>query len=302
MREETKVLLLKWFERFARRDLLAFLPDKIYLKLQYQLTFNKKLNLNNPQTFNEKMQWLKLYDRDPIYTTMVDKHRVKAYVSELIGEEHIIPSLGVWDSLDEIDFDSLPEQFVLKCTHDSGGLVICRDKSQFDRSAAREKIEKSLKKNYYRRCREWPYKDVHPRVLAEPYMQDGDSLSLPVYKFFCFNGKVKVIQVILNDKTPSESIDYFDREWNLLPLRQNYPNSDSSLPKPDLLEEMISFAETLAKNRKSFIRVDLYSINGKIYFSEYTFFSDSGLAAFSPEDWDLKLGSWISLPEKTKEK
>ena len=275
--------------------MLRVLPDKIYLKTLFELKFDEKLNLKDPQTFNEKLQWLKLYDRNPLYTKMVDKYEVKKYVADLIGEQYIIPTLGVWDSFDEIDFEKLPEQFVLKCTHDSGGLVICRDKSKLKKETARAKIEKSLKVNYYWRGREWPYKNVVPRILAETYMQDGDTVSLPVYKFFCFDGKATICQTIQNDKQPNETIDYFDRDWNLLDLRQNYPNSARPLEKPSCFDEMLNIADTLAQDKKSFLRVDLYVINGNIYFSEYTMFSDSGLAVFHPVEWDKKLGKMINL-------
>lgn len=295
MNEKTRRFLLKWFERFDRRSMLSVLSDTMYLKLLFRLKFDKALNLNTPQTFNEKLQYLKLYDRKPIYTQMVDKYSVKEYVSDIIGSEYIIPTLGIWDSFDDIDFDTLPEKFVLKCTHDSGGLVICRDKSKLDKEAARKKIEKSLKTNYYWRGREWPYKNVPARIMAEAYMQDGDNESLPVYKFFCFGGRACIIQTIQNDKTPDETIDYFDREWTLLDLKQNFPNSLNPLVKPNLFDKMLEIADVLAKVKKNFIRVDLYYINGKIYFSEFTFFSDSGMAVFHPEHWDERLGEMIDL-------
>lgn len=289
-------IALTWFERLDRRNVLRILPDKTYLKILYRLKLNKRLDLKNPANFNEKLQWLKLYDRNPLYTRMVDKNLVKEYVANLIGENYIIPTLGVWNSFDEINFDFLPNQFVLKCTHDSGGLVICRDKRNFDFESAKKKIEQCLKKNYYWRGREWPYKNIVPRIVAEKYMQDGDSEVLPVYKFLCFGGKATIVQTIQNDKTPNETIDYFDREWNLLELRQNYPNSPNPLKKPDKFEKMLEIADYLAKERKSFIRVDLFFINGNIYFSEFTFFSDSGTANFYPNSWDEYLGNMINLP------
>lgn len=295
MKERTRFILLKWFERLDRRKILRLLPDKIYLRIIFRLKLNKPLNLKNPVTFNEKLQWLKLYDRKPVYTMMVDKFLVKEYVKEKISSEYIIPTLGVWDHFDDIDFDSLPNQFVLKCTHDSGGVVICRDKSRFDLETAKEKIEKSLKSNYYWRGREWPYKKVLPRIMAETYMQDGEEKSLPVYKFFCFNGKAEIVQTIQNDKSPNETIDYFDRQWNLLDLRQNYPNSSKPLSKPIAFDKMLEISERLSQNRESFLRVDLYLVEGKIYFSEFTFFSDSGTAAFIPESWDAQLGERLKL-------
>lgn len=279
---------------------IRIIPDPLFVRLAYFRRLKKFPNLKNPKTYNEKIQWLKLYDRKPEYTTMVDKAEVKAYVAERIGEEYIIPTLGVWDSFADIDFDSLPDQFVLKCTHDSGGLVICRDKSKLDIEAARKKIEASLKVNYYWRGREWPYKNVRPRILAEAYMQDGEKLCLPVYKVFNFNGETRIIQAIQNDKTENETIDYFDTGWNRLDLRQNYPNSPEPLEKPAQLEQLLQLSKTLSKGFP-FIRTDWYVINNKLYFSEYTFYSDSGTAKFHPEEWDRKLGDWIQLPEQERD-
>ena len=273
------------------------MTDDKYLVMRYKSIFNKKLDLKEPHTFNEKLQWLKLYDRKPEYTRMVDKHEAKTYVAERIGEEYIIPTLGVWDKFEDIDFTVLPNQFVLKCTHDSGGLVICRDKSKLDMERSKDKITRSLKRDYYMQSREWPYKNVKPRIIAEQYMQDGASPDLPVYKFFCFDGEPKIIQVIQNDKQVNESIDYFDIQWNLLDMRQNFPNSKKPLERPKNLEKMLDLVRRLAKDKKSFLRVDLYEINGRIYFSEYTFFSDAGMAKFDPEKWDEILGEWTILPE-----
>lgn len=283
------------FSILASRGFYNRMDDEQFLKRKFKMVFKRELNLENPQTFNEKLQWMKLYDRKPEYTKMVDKYEAKKYVADIIGEEYIIPTLGLWDSFDEIDFDSLPEQFVLKCTHDSGGLIICKDKKRLDLKKAKKKIEKSLKTNYYWRGREWPYKNVVPRIVAEKYMQDGSTESLPVYKFFCFDGKATVIQTIQNDKTAIETVDYFDREWNLLELKQNFPNSQAPLSKPKNFEQMLKVADILSKDKKGFLRVDLYEINGQIYFSEFTFFSDGGTAAFSPDFWDYRLGDLIKL-------
>lgn len=272
------------------------MPDEKYLHILYEAKFKKPLRLNSPITFNEKLQWLKLNDRKPEYSIMVDKYAVKQYVAERIGGRYVIPTLGVWDSFKDIDFASLPNQFVLKCTHDSGGLVICRDKSKFDYNTAKKIINKSLKRNYFFSGREWPYKNVKPRVIAEQYMQDGGHIDLPVYKFFCFDGEPRIIQVIQNDKQTNETIDYFDIEWNRLELRQNFPNSDIPMRKPVMLDEMLNIASQLSKEKAGFIRTDLYVVNGKIYFSEYTFFTDSGLAKFIPEKWDETLGALINLP------
>ena len=286
------------------KDLLKkvsrLIPDKPYIVLKYRTRMGKFPNLKNPKTFNEKLQWLKLYNRKPEYTTMVDKYEVKKYVADKIGEEYIIPTLGVWDSFDDIDFDKLPDQFVLKCTHDSGGLVICRDKSKLDKEAAKKKIDACLKTNYYWHGREWPYKNVKPRIIAEEYVADPrnpDQPSLLVYKIMTFGGKPKIIQAIQGDKTQFETIDYFDTEWNLLNIGQNFPNSKKPLEKPVSLDIMLSFAEKMS-GEQPFLRVDFYEVDGKPVFSEFTFFSDSGMAQFHPESWDLTFGDWITLPQR----
>ena len=281
--------------------LLNHLPDEMFLRLLWKARFQTVLNLDHPKTFNEKMQWLKLYDRDPLHTRMADKYAVKAYVSPLIGEEHIIPTLGVWSDPNDIDFSSLPERFVLKCNHTSGeGLILCRNKALLNRKAAVAMLRKALKDDYYLTYREWPYKDISRCIIAEPYMEDKKAASLgldtlPVYKFFCFEGEPRIIQTIQNDKMPNESIDYFDPNWTLLPFHQNYPNSKVPTSRPACLEEMLSMASALSKGFH-FLRVDLYEINGKVYFSEFTFFSDAGFAPFYPESWNETLGSWIHIP------
>ena len=287
--------------KLAGTPLVNWIPDKWYIKICYRAHIGKRLNLDNPQTFNEKLQWLKLYNRKPEYSLLVDKYEVKKYVADKVGEEYVIPTLGVWKTFDEIDFDKLPEQFVLKCTHDSGGLIICRDKSQLDLIKAKEKITKSLKRNYYLTEREWFYKNVEPRIIAEQYMEDESSRELEddkkilnVYKIFCFSGEPKLFQVIQNDKSEFETIDYFDTAWNKLKLRQNFPNSETPLPKPERLDEMVEVASKLSREI-AFVRVDLYEINKKVYFSEMTFFSDAGFAKFEPEEWDEKLGGWLEL-------
>ena len=277
------------------RTLSHFIPDKLYIKLRYYKRLHKLPNLKQPKTFNEKLQWLKLYNKNPLYTTLADKYGVKKYIADKIGEEYLIPTLGVWDKFDDIDFDTFPNEFVLKCTHDSGGLVICKDKNKLDIKSARRKISKSLKTNYFWHAREWPYKNVKPRIIAEKFMKDRDFDNLNVFKIFNFNGEPKIIQTIQNDKMPNETIDYFDTDWNLLDLKQNYPNSQNPLPRPGTLTEMLDLARILANDTAPFIRTDFYEINDKVYFSEFTFYSDSGFAKFTPEEWDLKLGDWINL-------
>ena len=295
MRNKTRFFLLKWFERFARRNLIDFIPDKFYLKLQYRLIFDKKLDFKKTETFNEKLQWLKLYNKNPAHTVMADKYLVKEYVSEKIGDQYVAKLLGVWDRIDEIDLTQLPDKFVLKTTHDCGGVVVCKDKAVLNLEKAKLFLHKHMKRKYFYHCREWPYKNIKPRIIAEEFLEDADNEVLPVYKILCFNGVPKIIQTIQNDKTPNETIDYFDTNWNILDLRQNYPNSAKPLSRPPRLDEMLAISEQLAKGT-SFIRVDLYSANGNIYFSEFTFFSDAGFAPFYPNDWDKTLGDWITLP------
>jgi len=280
------------------RGLLNWLPDRAYLSLVFRLELGYWPDFDEPRSFNEKLNWLKLYDRKAEYTRMVDKYEARSYIAEKIGAEYLIPLVGgPWESFEEIDFDALPEQFVLKTTHDSGGVVICRDKASFDIEAARRKLTWHLNREYFWGKREWPYKDVKPRIIAEKYMQDGDNVNLPVYKIMCFGGVPKIFQTIQNDKTPEESIDYFDADWNLLRMRQSFPNSERPMEKPETLSEMLSLAERLSQGH-SFLRTDFYNINGKTYFSEITFYSDAGFAEFEPAEWDSILGSWIELPEK----
>lgn len=276
--------------------LLRFIPDSIMLKIEYRIKFHKKLNLKNPKSFNEKLQWLKIHNRKDIYTMMVDKYAVKNYVAGIIGTEYIIPTIGVWDKFEDIDFEGLPEKFVLKCNHDSGSVIVCKDKSKFDYQKAKNVLTEGLKRNGYYAGREWPYKNVKARILAEEFVEDRENECLPVYKIFCFNGQPRIIQTIQNDKQPNESVDYFDIEWNLLPIRQDYPNSKKPFSKPERLEEMLNFAKKLSEN-ESFIRVDFYVANEKIYFSEFTFFTDSGFGEFHPESWDEVMGEWLTLPE-----
>ena len=273
------------------------MPDEVYISKRFEAVFGKKLNLDNPKTFNEKMQWLKLYDREDDHTIMVDKYLSKEYVSKKVGEEYVAKLLGVWDKVEQIDFSSLPNQFVLKTTHDCGGVIVCKDKSKLNKRKVFAKLKKHLRNEYFYHCREWPYKNVIPRIIAEEYLEDKAEDVLPVYKFLCFNGQPKIIQVIQNDKKENETVDYYDEYWSKLELKQNYPNSDKYLDKPSKFEKMLEVAIELAKD-KPFIRVDLYLVNDKIYFSEFTFFSDAGFKRFYPEEWDEKLGSWINLPVK----
>lgn len=275
------------------------MPDDVYLKRKFKIIMKKELDLDNPQTFNEKLQWLKLYNRKPIYTQMVDKLGAKDYVAERIGSDYIIPTLGVWDSFDDIDFDSLPDRFVLKCTHDSGGLVICRDKAAFNKKAAKKKINKSLKKNYYYSGREWPYKDVKPRIIAEAYMEDNKlAEGLTDYKFYCFGGEPKFLYVSAGmEDHATASISFVTLDWTFAPYERSDYKPLSELPqKPSCFEEMLEICKKLAKNIP-FLRVDLYEINGKIYFSELTFHPCSGFMPFANAEHDLEIGNLLELPQ-----
>ena len=261
---------------------------------------NYPLNLSNPRTFNEKLQWLKLYDRKPIYTLMVDKYAVKKYVADIIGEKYIIPTLGVWDKPEDIDWDALPYQFVLKCTHDSGGIVICRNKDILDKKSAMEKLRESLKSDYYLAGREWPYKNVPRRIIAEKYMDDGTG-ELNDYKFMCYNGVCKNLFVCTGRAENDLKVDFFDLEWNHLPFIRKYPNSSKRIPKPDNLNDMVRIVESISrKSEIPFARIDLYNIRNMIYFGEITLFPGNGIEYFNPQEWDYKLGEMINLPHKTK--
>ena len=280
--------------------LLWVLPDELFLKIKFRQMMGKKLDLESPQTFSEKIQWLKLYDRRPEYTTMVDKYAVKDYVAKKIGAEYIIPTLGVWDSVEDIEWDLLPNQFVLKCTHDSGGLVICRDKSKLDRQGAEKILHRGLVRDYYRKSREWPYKNVKPRIIAEKYIDPSPQIDLPDYKFFCFNGEPKFCQVI-SGRGSKMCIDFFDHDWTHQVFHEPkfFPFADEIPQKPKHLEEMWRLARLLAEN-KAFSRIDFYDINDHVYFGEITFFPTSGMGGFMPDEWDMIFGNLITLPEKVK--
>jgi len=276
--------------------------DETFLKLKYRETINKKLNLNNPKGFNEKIQWLKLNDRRPEYIKMVDKYEVKKYVSELIGNEHIIPTIGIYNKFTDINIKELPNQFVIKCTHDSGSTIVCKNKEEFDFKVAEKKINKALKVNYYRLAREWPYKNIKPRIIVEQYMEEEGKKDLTDYKFMCFNGKVKCSFVCLNRNTKGGlNVDFYDLNWNKMPFERHYKNSDIILKKPKNYEKMIKLAEKLARNIP-FVRVDFYEIKNRIYFGELTFYPGAGFEEFNPEEYDEILGSWINLPAKKEKK
>ena len=274
------------------------IPDKLYLKWLYRLKMGYNLNLNNPKTFNEKLQWLKLYDRNPNYTNMVDKYSVKSVVKSIIGSEYIIPTLGVWEKPDDIEWDILPNQFVLKTTHGggSGGVVICKDKNTFDKGAAISKLNNSMKHDIYHALREWPYKNVHKRIIAEAYLEDNQTGELRDYKFFCFAGRVKALFIASERQSREEPFfNFFDEKFNPLELQQGHPKAETSFVKPSCFDEMVKIAEKLSKGL-SHVRVDLYQANNKVYFGEYTFYHFGGLVPFQPELFDSLFGDLLVLP------
>ncbi len=272
--------------------------DSIQIKRGWYGRMSYKLNLRSPKSYNEKLQWLKLHDRRPQYTTMVDKYAVKKYVADTIGEKYIIPTLGVWDKFDDIDFNSLPDQFVLKCTHDSGGLVICKDKNNLDLIKAKAKIESSLHTDYYLSGREWPYKNVPRRIIAEKYMEDSKTGELRDYKFFCFNGVVKWLFIATDRQNREEPyFDFFDMDFNHLPMQHGHPNAPVLPEKPEKFELMKELATKLSQGIPH-VRVDFYEVDGAVFFGELTFFHHGGWTPFMPEKWDYIFGEEIDLPIK----
>ncbi|RBP42239.1 ATP-grasp fold amidoligase family protein [Garciella nitratireducens] len=272
------------------------IPDSLYLKIKYRLIIGKKLNLKKAQTFNEKLQWLKLYDRNPLYTKLVDKYEVRKHIAETIGEEHLIPLLGIYDSFEEINFDDLPNQFVLKPNHTSGDIYICKDKSKINYVELKKKVDSWLKRNYYWIHREWPYKNIKPRIICEKYMVDESGMELKDYKFMCFNGEVKCLFVCLNRNSQEGlNVDFYDMGWNPMPFERHYKRSGKLISKPKTFDKMVHFSKILSRNIP-FVRVDFYEVNGHLYFGELTFYPGSGFEEFTPEKYDYILGSWLKLP------
>lgn len=286
------------FLTFGHKEWFNWMHDEAYLRIAYRARMHKKLNLENPQTFSEKLQWLKLYNRKDIYTKLVDKYEVKPFVEKVIGSKYIIPTLGVWDCFDDINFDELPNQFVLKCTHDSGGLVVVKDKSKLDLKQAKKRINQCLAHSFFWGMREWPYKNVKPRIIAEQYMEDEKTAELRDYKFFCFDGKVKALFIASDRMTKGEEtkFDFFDEHFNHLPFENGHPNATVIPSKPVCFDEMKEIAAKLSVGFPH-VRVDLYEVNSKVYFGEMTFFHWSGMTPFKPEKWDYIFGEWINLPQ-----
>ena len=269
-------------------------PDSFFIRVIYFLRTKRRLNLNNPCRFTEKLQWLKLNDRKPLYTNLVDKYNVKKEIAKKIGEKHIIPTIGVWNSENEIEFDKLPKQFVLKTTHGGGsfGVIVCQDKDEINIENVKCKLRKALKQNLYQMGREWPYKNVRRQIIAEQYM--GENLA--DYKFFCFNGEPRYCQVI-KGRNNGETIDFFDMSWNhqdFIGLNPSAKHSTSPIPKPIGLDNMIKIAKTLCSGIP-FVRVDMYQIGEMVYFGEMTFYPYSGWGRFTPDNWDFKLGDMLNI-------
>lgn len=280
------------------RGFFNWMPDEQYLRIAYRCKMHKKLNLSNPTTYNEKLQWLKLHERKDEYTRMADKFEAKKFAAERIGEEYVIPTLGVWDSFDEIDFNVLPNQFVLKCTHDSGSIIICKDKSKLDMTHAKAVLSTGLKHNSFWAAREWPYKNIKPRIIAEVYMEDDTTHDLRDYKFFAFDGEVKAMFIATERGSKEETkFDFFDADFNHLPFTNGHPNAVELPKKPEHFEEMKILAGKLSIGIPQ-VRVDFYECNGKIYFGEMTFYHWGGMVPFKPEEWDYTFGSWIKLQNK----
>lgn len=287
------------FDALNYRRMLNWLPDKAFLEAAFRARFGRKLDLKNPKTFNEKLQWMKLYNRKPEYTMMVDKYLVREYVQEKLGEEYLIPLLGVWDDPDKIDFDNLPMQFVLKCNHNSGlGMCICKDKNNLDIAQVKNELRKGIEQDYYLTGREWPYKNVPRRIIAEKYMVDESGYELKDYKYYCFDGKVKIV-MINSDRMSSEETkaNYFDENYQPLDFVWGYENAKIPPTKPEKFEEMKCLAERLSEGIPH-VRIDFYQTPHGIFFGEMTFFDGCGFDAIEPIEWDYKIGSWINLPRK----
>ena len=297
LRHNRRHLLYALLHRFS-----WLIPDdRLYLKLYYKLSVGKPLDLDNPVTFNEKQQWLKLYHRKDLYTTLADKVAVKEYVSKLIGQEYVIPTLKIWKKPGDINFDELPEQFVLKTNNDGGcnGVVICKDKKSLDKRKALREIRHSFYfRNPYLKAREWPYKNIKKCVFAEQYLEDPALKELRDYKFYCFSGEAKIMCLVAGrGSKDGATFDYYDDNFNHLDFHQEHPASKTPQDMPVCFEEMKRLASILSKDIP-FVRVDFYEVDGHPYFGEFTFFDSGGTGPFHPEIWDDILGSWINLPEQ----
>lgn len=289
------------YSHLGARGLLNWIPDDTYLKIQYRLKLHRKLHLDVPVTMNEKLQWLKLHDRNPLYTELVDKYAVRDHIEKAVGKDILIPLLGVWDKPEDIDYSKLPDRFVLKCNHDSGGVILCNNKAAFKIRAATDKLNEKLHRTYCWGNREWPYKNIKPKVIAEEFIEDHHGQTgLTDYKFYCFNGQPDCVLACVDRKPGSAKFIFFDKDWNRLDYNyQTEEEKNKIVPKPENLDDMFKTAETIAKYVKSpFLRVDLYNVDGKIYFGEVTFYPHSGMDASLKSETDHSFGEKISLPKE----
>lgn len=270
------------------------IPDKIYLQRRYKRLMGKKLNLNPPVTYNEKLNWIKLYDRNPKYTMLADKYAVRGYVKDKIGDQYLVPLLGVWDRVEDIDFDKLPDQFVLKCTHDSESAVVCTNKQTLNIANTKRNLKKALGTNFYWYNREWVYKDIPRRVIAEKYLEDPIDKELRDFKIFCFDGVPKAMFIATDRGIHETKFDFYDMDFNHLDFTQHYPNSDKPVRKPLSFELMKELAAKLSEGLRH-VRVDFYEVSGKVYFGEITFFHHGGTTPFVPEEWDYTFGKWLRI-------
>lgn len=299
MKSKKLFIFKMFFKLFGNSVLKKLIPSFLWLKVEYFINLNRNLNIINPKTYNEKLQWLKLYDRKPIYTQLVDKFEVRKYIKNIIGENYLIPLIGVWNEFDEINFEKLPNQFVLKPTHTSGNVFICKDKTSINLVNLKREINGWLKRNYFWEHREWPYKNVKPRIICEILLEQKDGDELRDYRFFCFNGEPKFITVdfSITDKKKTRR-NIYDLDWNLLDVEISYPKEKKIVVvKPNKLEEMISLSRRLSANIPH-SRIDFYYIENKVIFGEITFYHQSGMGKIYPTEFDLIMGSWIQLPEK----
>lgn len=299
IKNDRRGILIALYGYIVKTGITDMICDELFLKITYYIYFGKRLNLKNPVTFNEKLQWLKLYYRRPEFSNYVDKYEVKKIISSILGDKYVIPTYGVWDNFDDINFSDLPNKFVLKCTHDSGSVILIKDKNLVDMESVKRRINNRLKKNLYYWGREWPYKNVKPRIIAEKYMEDSiDSKDLTDYKLMCFNGKVKCTFTCTGRYSKQGvNVTFYDTNWEKMPFERYYPAEFKSVTKPKSYEEMVRLAEKLA-DKLPFVRIDFYEIKDRPYFGEVTFYPGNGLEEFTPEVWDEILGSWLELPNK----
>lgn len=296
---KTAVSLLKTPTKLVlpagQNGLLNFIPDKIYLRTVFKAETSYKLNLDHPRTYNEKLQWIKLYDRRPEYVIYADKYKVREYIAKEIGEQYLIPLIGMYKTVDEIPWEELPNRFVMKCNHASGTNIVCKNKKELDIASAKENLNKWLKRNAYWGAREWCYKNIEPCIICEEFIETQDGNTPDDYKFMCFNGVPRLIQVH-HDRYGDHTLDYYTPEWKKADLQRIDANiSSNNITKPGKLEEMLMIAEKLSKDMY-YARIDLYYVNSIIYFGEITMYPTGGFSTFTRYEDDLLLGSYMKLP------